>query len=78
MLVKSRRSFLGCGHIRLLSSGSHHARWVDAAGAQDRPLLMSNVASHGSGGEKADVHSLPHINSGVGFKLSLWLSWWHK
>jgi hypothetical protein len=57
MEVKSRCFFLGCECTGLLSSGSHHAEWVDAAGAQDRPLFVSNVVSHGSGGKKADVHS---------------------
>jgi hypothetical protein len=78
MEVKSRCSFLGYGRTGLLSSGAHHTRWVDTAGARDRLLFVLNLVSHGSGGEKADVLSLPHINPGAGFKPSLWFSRWHK
>jgi hypothetical protein len=78
MEVKSRCSFLGCGCTGLLSLGSHHVEWVDAAGARDHPLFMSNGTSHGSGSEKADVFSPPLINPGASFEPSLWLSWWHK
>jgi hypothetical protein len=51
MEVKSICSFLGCGRTGLLSSGSHRVRWVDVAGAQDRPLFMFNGTSRGSGDE---------------------------
>jgi hypothetical protein len=71
MEVKSRCSFLGYGRIELLSSGSHYAGWVDTTSAQDRPLFMLNVVSHGSSGEKADVLSPPLINTNVGFEQSL-------
>jgi hypothetical protein len=60
------------------SLGSHRAGWVDVAGARDRHLFVSNVASHGSGGKKADVLSSPLINPCAGFEPSIWLSWWHK
>jgi hypothetical protein len=62
MEVKSRCSFLGYGRTELLSSVSHCAGWVDAVGAQDRPLFMLNVVSHGSSSEKADVLSPPLNN----------------
>jgi hypothetical protein len=78
MEVKSRCSLLGCGRTKLRSSGSHRVVWVGTAGAQDQPLFVSNVASHGSGGEKANVLSPPLINLGMGFVPSLWLSWWNK
>jgi hypothetical protein len=78
MEVKFRCSYLGCERTGLPSSGFYHAGWVDTVGARDQPLFVSNVASHGSGGEKTDVHSPPLINPGVGFESSLWLSWWHK
>jgi hypothetical protein len=39
---------------------------------------MSNVASHGSGGEEVDVFSPSLINPGADLELSLWLSWSHK
>jgi hypothetical protein len=78
MEVKSRHSLMSCGCTELLSSGSHRTGWVDIAGGQDRPLLLSNAVSHDSGSEKADVLSPPLINPGAGFEPSLWLSWWHK
>jgi hypothetical protein len=68
MEVKSKCSFQGCGRTGLLFG------WVDATGALDRPLFMSNVALYDSGGEKANVHSPPLINPDVSFKPSLWLS----
>jgi hypothetical protein len=78
MEVKSIFSFLGCGRIGLLSSGSHHVRWVDVAGAQDRPLFVFNGTSRDSGDKQTDVLSLPLINPDVGFEPMLQLSWWHK
>jgi hypothetical protein len=78
MMVKSRRSFLGCGCTGMLSSGSHRAGWVDAVDAWDWPLFVSNGTSHSSGGKKANVFSPPLINLGTCFEPSLWLSCWHK